>query len=109
MDNFGKQPFIISSMKLSMNLSLLRYVSKFYAHSKACIKSFEVLWVPKTQEWQLFHTTPYNYLIYMYVICFLSEPRHDKTNKVTVRPAKAQISLGIRPVWSVFAVRLMGS
>ena len=28
------------------------------------------------------------------------EPRHDKTNKVTVRPAKTQISLGIRPVWS---------
>ena len=32
-----------------------------------------------------------------------------KTNKVTVRPAKTQISLGIRPIWSVFAVRLMGS
>ena len=29
-----------------------------------------------------------------------------KTNKVTVRPAKTQISLGIRPVWSVFAVRM---
>ena len=28
------------------------------------------------------------------------EPQHDKTNKVTVRPAKTQISLGIRPVWS---------
>ena len=28
----------------------------------------------------------------------LLEPRHDKTNKVTVRPAKTQISLGIRPV-----------
>ena len=26
------------------------------------------------------------------------EPRHDKTNKVSVRPAKTQISLGIRPV-----------
>ena len=24
------------------------------------------------------------------------EPRHDKTNKVAVRPAKTQISLGIR-------------
>ena len=32
-------------------------------------------------------------------ICDISfEPRHDKTNKVTVRPAKTQISLGIRPV-----------
>ena len=37
------------------------------------------------------------------------EPRHDKTNKMAVRPAKTQISLGIRPVWSVFAMRSMGS
>ena len=28
------------------------------------------------------------------------EPRHDKTNNVAVRPAKTQISLGIRSVWS---------
>ena len=28
----------------------------------------------------------------------LFEPRHDKTNKMSVRPAKTQISLGIRPV-----------
>ena len=28
------------------------------------------------------------------------EPPHVKTNKMTVRPAKTQISLGIRPVWS---------
>ena len=28
------------------------------------------------------------------------EPRHDKTNKMAVRPAKTWISLGIRPVWS---------
>ena len=29
-----------------------------------------------------------------------NEPPHDKTNKVTVRSAKTQISLGIHPVWS---------
>ena len=29
-----------------------------------------------------------------------TEPRRDKTNKMTVRPAKTQISLGICPVWS---------
>ena len=37
---------------------------------------------------------------------------HDKTNKVTVRPAKTQISLGIRPVWSessLSAWRKLGS
>ena len=28
------------------------------------------------------------------------EPSHDKTNKMTVRPAKTPISLGIHPVWS---------
>ena len=28
------------------------------------------------------------------------EPRHDKTNKVSMRPAKTQINLGVRPVWS---------
>ena len=28
------------------------------------------------------------------------EPPRDKTNKVSVRPAKTQISLGIHPVWS---------
>ena len=29
-----------------------------------------------------------------------TEPPHDKTNKVSVRPAKTQFSLGIHPVWS---------
>ena len=29
------------------------------------------------------------------------EPRHDKTNKMRVHPAKTQTCLGIRPVWSV--------
>ena len=41
--------------------------------------------------------------------CLEFEPHHDKTNKMTVRPAKTQISLGIRPVWSVFAVCSIGS
>ena len=29
----------------------------------------------------------------------LCEPQHDKTNNMSVRPAKTQISLGIHPVW----------
>ena len=29
-----------------------------------------------------------------------TEPPHDKTNNVAVRPAKTQVSLGIRPVRS---------
>ena len=46
------------------------------------------------------------------VILWKIEPLHDKTNKVTVRPAKTQISLGIRPVWSessLSAWRKLGS
>ena len=39
----------------------------------------------------------------------ISELRHDKTNKVTVNPAKTQICLGISPVCSVFAGHLIGS
>ena len=37
---------------------------------------------------------------------FVFEPPHDKTNKMTVCPAKTQISLGICPVWSDFAVHM---
>ena len=33
------------------------------------------------------------------------ESRHDKTNKMSVRPAKTQISLGIRSVWSESSLR----
>ena len=33
-------------------------------------------------------------------IATIHEPRHDKTNRLSVRQAKTQISLGIRPVWS---------
>ena len=37
------------------------------------------------------------------------EPQHDKTNKMTVRPAKTRISLGINLVWSAFTERSVGS
>ena len=37
------------------------------------------------------------------------EPRHDKTNKVSLRPAKTQISLGIRPVWLESSLSARGS
>ena len=36
------------------------------------------------------------------------EPEHDKTNKMSVRPAKTQISLGIRPVWSESSLSAWG-
>ena len=38
----------------------------------------------------------------------ISEPAHDKTNKLTGLPGMNQIIMGIRTVWSVFAVHSMG-
>ena len=41
-----------------------------------------------------------SYKVYHVCLPVWSAPRHDKTNIMSVRPAKTQISLGIRPVWS---------
>ena len=41
-------------------------------------------------------------------LMILFEPPHDKTNKMTVRPAKTQISLGIPPVWSESSLSALG-
>ena len=42
------------------------------------------------------------YVLYKWIVGVnpAFESQHDKTNKVTVRPAKTQISLGIHPIWS---------
>ena len=42
----------------------------------------------------------------------INEPQHDKTNKMTVRPAKTQINLGVGWVWSEYSLsawRKLGS
>ena len=42
----------------------------------------------------------------------ITEPRHDKSNKMAVRTARTSVSLGIRPVWSeslLSAWRKLGS
>ena len=40
--------------------------------------------------------------VHTLLCCLMNEPWHDKTNKMSVRPAKTQINLGIRSVWSEF-------
>ena len=48
----------------------------------------------------------------LYFRTFIPVLRHHKTNKMSVRPAKTPISLGIRPVWSeslLSAWRKLGS
>ena len=64
----------------------------------------DLQWMPR-RPFQLlislFDTLGSSLEVYKSVILELP---HDKTNKMTVRPAKTQISLGFTPVWSVFAV-----
>ena len=44
----------------------------------------------------VFHDQPGHYTVEMSQ--YRNEPRHDKTNKMSVCPAKTQISQGIHPV-----------
>ena len=68
------------------------------------------VWLPNiSSKWH--QMTLWN-VTFIDIIGTLYEPRHDKTNKVTVCPAKTQIILGIRPVWSeslLSAWRKLGS
>ena len=49
-----------------------------------------------------------NALNLVHVLVVRYEPRHDKTNKMSVRPAKTQISLDIRPVWAESSLSAWG-
>ena len=46
------------------------------------------------------HSFIVSIVLYFCILHFVSEPRHVKTNKMSVRLVKTQISLDIRPVWS---------
>ena len=62
------------------------YVCRACCNINARIKIYTREWVVGSRLW-----------CYK-IVCF--ESQHHTTNKVVVRPAKTQISLGIRPVWS---------
>ena len=51
------------------------------------------------QQFDFYWIKRCNILQYVYAFCYYEPPR-DKTTKMTMRPAKTQISLGVRPVWS---------
>ena len=65
-------------------------------------------WVWASQDYLYMQYTPTPVILYGAVLsCSHIEPvtvlkmtQHDKTNKISVRPLKTQISLGICPVWS---------
>ena len=64
-------------------------------HQTSCSRSVSHKEIPDaTQEYNFRSEST------LFVIPSASEPQHDKTNKMSVRPAKPQISLGIHSVWS---------
>ena len=72
-----------------LNSRAIRFVNKDSENKVANINEFtveikEVTWI----------------IEYYITQGYRNEPPHDKTNKMAVPPAKTQISLGIRPVWS---------
>ena len=58
-------------------------------------------------EVKIYHRTFFKVFIWFSVLQTI-EPPHDKTNNVVVHPAKTQISLGIRPVWSESSLSAWG-
>ena len=91
---------LISSVDRMMYISLqTRQVSRFGCYTcqetstraRSCTTMCHILihwtlYISRTSVWSHWGMT--------------YEPRHDKTNKMSVHPAKTQISLGICPVWS---------
>ena len=65
-----------------------------YSKEKPSCSTFRMI----TANFQMSEILGFLFILVCSVTRF--EPRHDKTNKMTVHPAKTQISLSIRPVWS---------
>ena len=65
-----------------------------------CLKYIIVFYVSVEFSDHEYDRTASDYFTDNMVFPKVNEPPHDKTNKMTVRPAKTQISLGICPVWS---------
>ena len=94
--------YVMSRWQIFASLCLVvlvcNAISKF--HGNSCRKNESLAKICRLTVIMVNHCSP------------TIEPRHDKTNKVTVCPAKTQISLGIRPVWSessLSAWRKLGS
>ena len=77
------------------------YNSAYYNLTVKPIQIVTYTSILETYRPSLFFVIPSIKFIINVRVCINSnEPWHIKTNNVTVCPAKTQISLGIRPVWS---------
>ena len=88
---YARKVFQLIICNLTLQLNLLDRFLSFQVYMKiCCFQNIEL-----TQWWQWSITFRNSEPVKLWF-----EPWHDKTNKVTVRPGKTPISLGICPVWS---------
>ena len=92
----------MKQQKLIHLRKMIKYINSYTSYIKNVTREHLCMWCKKNVTFSLQHVSHNT----GNKKCYKYEPPHDKTNKVHVRPAKTQISLGIRPVWSVFAVRM---
>ena len=86
-----------SSRQFSRSRHLFQY-SFFIANRPPISSSMSLHFISLSSAWK--NTDGNSLTIRTKTMWMSNEPRHDKTHKMAVRPAKTQISLDIRPVWS---------
>ena len=112
-------PFDVCCLDSIISLVSISEISSVQLASVAAQASLSLTWLKtsKTDPW-IDHSEAARFKVFLklnnsfILVNFESEPQHDKTNKVSVHPAKTQISLGIHPIWSessLSAWRKLGS
>ena len=88
---------------ITTNFLGVRIFRKFtVCRVKGSISYFYVVVKPSTQHMhKSLKTCQAPLSVFDKAVVLIIEPQHDKTSKMTVRPAMTQISLGIHLVWSV--------
>ena len=90
--------YIINSLVIDeCNILIIFF---FYWRTQWILFPISLMLVLQSSIWNCRCAKVSRKIIHFYQEFHIHEPRHDKTNKMSVRPAKTQISLGIRPVWS---------
>ena len=107
-------PYLKSDFKVIIKAAKYSFDKAFAGFEIICSKNRDYVCIHHTQNVSIFieneRVVSYIKNIYL-IICIINhrqshrklitnELRHNKTNKVSVRPAKTQFSLGVRPVWS---------
>ena len=88
--------FILAEKLITNCISFSQKVIYLYQTTLRHVIMNLMLIADSDQYWHFGKKSHFSY----HFLCHTFEPPHDKTNKMSVRPAKTQISLGIRPVWS---------